>query len=245
MTQNYNEQDVQQWVNTTVQPQDDEDSNIIPLHQPGYDEYPIWKEWEENLENEIINNNRVEVPETPPPQEEPIQIPLIHTKRGVILCNGERIETAATIPITEDDRGSDKTVKLPGPSFSSLTSATEEIREVTNNKIQTANPKTKQKTTAKSPAATQIIRDPKAKVFLAAVRDLQRLERDWRQRWQWDELDNRTKIFRTKRDREENLILEQRQTNRRVAEHTADIARMHKRRMLKLGNSADKAIVIA
>ena len=220
MSDNYNEADVKQWLDATVIPTNtNEEEDSIPLHQPSY-------------------NDNIEIPETPPRSN----------KRLVIKCYGQRIETNATIPITEDDRGSDKTEIIPGPSSSS---STEDIFELTdNNNAITTEPKQeeeKEQEKEKVGGGGRVhrpVRDPQNKAFVTATRDLQRRERDWRQRWQWDEQDERTKIFRTKRDREENLILEQRQTNRRVAELTADIARMHKRRMLKLGNSADKAIVI-
>lgn len=250
-SEHYSQERVQNWVDKDLAENDHTD---IPLHQPGYDEIILYPEYLELTEEEILRQ-QVEIPETPPPSPpraatrpvEESMIPLIYTKKGVVLCNGQRIETEAKIPRVihlrtttsadppEDDCGTNRTILHTRPSSSSSASSTvleEEIQEVTD--VVMEPPKKKPKKQASN----------ETRSLLVAVRDLQKQERDWRQRWQWDEHDDRLRLQRAKRDREEYLVLDRKQADRRVAELTGDVARMNKRRFLKLGNSLEQPIVI-
>ena len=200
------------------------DHTDIPLHQPGYDENVLYPKWMEMGDDEL---QQVEIPETPPRPS----FPLIYTKMGVVrLPDGERVETTATIErvihlrepaLQEDDRDTILTKTQSGPSSSS----TEDIQELT----------VPQK---------KLVMDKSTRKFVQAVRDLQAQEKAWRQRWQWDEQDDRLKVRRNKRDREEFLALDRKQADRRVAELTSDVVRVNKRRFLKLGNHPEQPILI-
>ena len=221
MTEHYSEERVVNWVDKDLVENDHTD---IPLHQPGYDENVLYPKWMEMGDDEL---QQVEIPETPPRPS----FPLIYTKMGVVrLPDGERVETTATIErvihlrepaLQEDDRDTILTKTQSGPSSSS----TEDIQELT----------VPQK---------KLVMDKSTRKFVQAVRDLQAQEKAWRQRWQWDEQDDRLKVRRNKRDREEFLALDRKQADRRVAELTSDVVRVNKRRFLKLGNHPEQPILI-
>lgn len=232
MAENYSEERVQSWVDKDLEENDHTD---IPLHQPGYDENVQYPKWMEMGDDEL---QQVEIPETPPRPS----FPLIYTKVGVVrLPSGERVETNATIERVihlrepapqEDDRETILTKIQSGPSSSSSSSSTEDIQELVE--------RVQEEPEKKKP----VVVDKAMRKFLQAVRELQTQERAWRQRWQWDEQDERLKVRRNKRDREEFMSLDRKQADRRVAELTSDVVRMNKRRFLKLGNHPEQPILI-